>query len=40
MLEVLEGVDKVLREREPHRGVGPNGFYILKEIRATVRGSA
>ena len=33
-------MDKVLRERESQRGVGPNEFSVLKEVRATVWGSA
>ena len=37
--EIFEDVDTILREREPHRGVGPDEFSILKEVGATVWGS-
>ena len=37
--EVFEGVNKVLQEREPHRGIGPNKFFVLMEVRANVWGS-
>ena len=38
--EVFEGVDEILRKREPHRGIGRDMFFVLKEVGATVWGSA
>ena len=34
--EIFEGVDEILREREPRKGIGPYEFSVLKEVRATV----
>jgi len=30
---IFEGVDENLWEREPHRGIGPYDFSVLKEVR-------
>ena len=38
--EIFEGVDEILRKRGPHKGIGPNVFSVLTEVRATVYGSA
>ncbi len=38
--EISEGVDRILRKCEPYRGVGPDKFCVLKEVGATVWGSA
>ena len=38
--EVFEGVDEISREGKPHIGINPNKFTVLKEVRATVWGSA
>ncbi len=38
--EIFEGVDENLRKKEPHSGIGSDEFYVFKEVRATVWGSA
>jgi hypothetical protein len=38
--KIFEGVDKILREREPHGGIGSYQFSVLKEVRTDVWGSA
>jgi hypothetical protein len=38
--ETFEGVDEILREREPHRWIGPYEFFFLRKVKTTVWGSA
>ena len=38
--KIFEGGDNILRERKPCKGIGPDEFFVLKEVRATVWGSA
>ena len=40
LLEIFEGVDKILREREPHDGIGLYQFCVLEKLGAAVWGSA
>ena len=30
--EVFEGVDEILGKREPHQGIGPDDFFVLKVV--------
>ena len=39
-IEIFEGVNEILWKREPHRGADPHEFAALKEVGATVWGSA
>ena len=38
--EIFEGVDDILRKKEPHIGIGSCELSVFKEVRATVWGSA
>ena len=31
-LEIVEGVDEILRKRKPHDGIAPYEFSVLKEV--------
>ena len=38
--EIFEDMDKILWEREPHRGIGPDRFSLLDKEWAAIWGSA
>ena len=38
--EIFESVDHILREGGPHRWIGSYALFVLKELMATVWGSA
>ena len=38
--EIFEGINEILREGEPRMGTNLDDYSILKEVRATVCGSA
>jgi hypothetical protein len=33
---IFEGVDTILREREPRGGTGLDQFFVFKEVRASI----
>ncbi len=36
--KIFEGVDYILRERDPRKGICSYEFSVLKEVRAIVKG--